>query len=350
MHVRALFLAGLLASGSALADEPCVPVNPCEIPEQGSSQAQPPPADFAQQARQLSDLLSCRGRVPEGLDPVPVKAFCARQARIQASAARARSALQAEVQPLRPARLPSAAVYPLSGSDLSSALAAYPDARNVTLTTDLPCGDPRMLDSLRDRGRLAAFLSSVEAGAERLLRVASGPGSASPRAAGEDRALPLLLWAVAAEGGEPAGLKYFRVEPAGTLRYLGAAEIASMARNAKGPQPFDSCELAFVRRGEPAGTLPRLVRNLRADLSNAGVAADPGPLAHLDSKGNFAAVLSGAAALSGDGFTRLRELLLRRAVFTVSDGSGPTPDQVKQAGLVEESRGGDPRVAVIRRQ
>jgi hypothetical protein len=81
-------------------------------------------------------------------------------------------------------------------------------------------------------------------------------------------------------------------------------------------------------------------------------AADPGPLAHLDSKGSFGAVLAGAAALSGDAFSRLRELLLKRAVFTVSDGTGPTPEQVRQAGLVEESHprpGGEGSIVVIRR-
>ena len=350
MHPRAVLLAALLASSPAPADEPCAPVKPCEIPDQGSAQAQEPPADFAEQARQVADLLGCRGRIPEGLDAAPVKAFCARQARAQARAAQARGALQAILQPLRPARLPSAAVYPLSGSDLASALAAYPDARNVTLTSSLPCGDPRLLPSLRDPGRLAAFLSSVAAEGERLPRLGSGPSPSAP-AAGGAGALPLLLWAAAVEGDEPVGLKYVRVEPAGTLRYLGAAEIASMEK-AAGPPPFDSCELAIVRRGEPAGTLPRLVRNLRADLSNASVAADPGPLAHLDSKGNFAAVLVGAAALSGDGFSRLRELLLKRAVFTVTDGTGPSAEQVKQAGLVREAErrsAGDRALVVIRR-
>jgi hypothetical protein len=350
MHLRALLLA-LLAAGPALADEPCVPVKPCEVGGQ-PGQAREAPADFAEQARQLLDLLSCRGRVPPGLDPAPVKAFCARQAKLAVRAGQVRAGLQAVLQLLRPARLPSAVVDPLAEPDLLRALAAYPEARNFTLTSSRTCGDPRLLAALREPGRLAAFLSSVADEGEDLLRAGNGEPARSGRAQAQLGAVPLLLWALAIDGDEPVALKLLRIEPDGTLRYLGASEIASMERAAPGPSPFDSCEVAFVRRGEPAGTLPRLARSLRVDLSDAAAAADPGPLAHLDSKGKFAAVLARADALSGDGFSRLRRLLLERAVFVVSDGTGPSADQVKQAGLVEgrlQDSAGKGSVVVIRR-
>jgi len=334
----------------APADEPCAPVKPCEVPDQGSPQAREAPAEFAEEARQLWQLVGCEAPLPEGLDAVPVKSFCARRARATARDARALAELEKVLQPLRPPRLPSATVYPLSDSDLASALAAYPDARNTTLVSSVGCGDPRVLPGLRDPARLALFLSSAWGGGTRLVHSGSGERGEPAHTAADRPALPLLLSALAAAGDEPVGLKYFRIEPAGTLRYLGAGEIASMERTPQGPRPFDGCEIAFVRRGEPVGTLPRLVRSVRADLSDAGVAADPAPLAHLDSKGTFGAVLAGATALSGEKLSRLRDLLLRRAVFTVSDGTGPSAEQVKQAGLVEERRarpGGE--VAVIRR-
>jgi hypothetical protein len=336
MLLRAI-LSALLSASSAQAADPCVPVKPCQVDGQGTP-AREPPADFGPQARQLGDLLSCQGPIPEGLDPAPVKAYCARQAKLVARGAAARAALQAVLQPVRPGRLPSAAVFPLSAPDLLRVLAAYPDARNVTLVSSRACGDPRLLASLGDPGRLAAFLSSVADEGEDLLRAMDGQPRRRAGALAEAGALPLLLWALAVDGDEPVALKLVRVEPAGTLRYLGAGEIASPEK-AGGPGPFDSCELAFVRRGEPPGTLPRLARNLRADLSNAGVAADAGPLAHLHAKGSFAAILTDAGVLSADGASSLRELLLRRAVFTVSDGTGPTPEQVKQANLVEERAG-----------
>ncbi len=337
MPLRAIVSLALLAASSARAANPCVPVKPCEVEGPGTA-VREPAADFAAQARRLAELLSCRGQVPEGLAPAPVKAYCARQAKLVARAVGARAALQASLQPVRPARLPSAAVFPLSAPDLLRVLATYPDARNVTLTSSRACGDPRLVDGLREPGRLAAFLSAVADEGEEVLRAMEGQPR-RPSAQADPGALALLVWALAVDGDEPVALKLVRVEPAGTLRYLGASEIASMEKAPGGQGPFDSCELAFVRRGEPAGTLPRLARNLRADLSNAGVAADAGPLAHLDAKGSFAAVLADAAALSGDRASSLRELLLRRAVFTVSDGTGPTAEQVKQANLVEERAG-----------
>jgi hypothetical protein len=338
MPLRAIVWLALLAASSAHAADPCVPVKPCEVEGPGTA-VREPAADFAPQARQLAELLSCQGPVPEGLAPAPVKAYCARQAKLVARGAGARAALQAALQPVRPARLPSAAVFPLSAPDLLRVLATYPDARNVTLISGRACGDPRLVDGLREPGRLAAFLSAVADEGEDLLRAMEGQPRRPAPARADPGALALLVWALAVDGDEPVALKLVRVEPAGTLRYLGASEIASLAKASGGQGPFDSCELGFVRRGDPAGTLPRLARNLRADLSNAGVAADAGPLAHLDAKGSFAAVLADAGALSGDGASSLRELLLRRAAFTVSDGTGPTAEQVKQANLVEERAG-----------
>jgi len=350
MHLASITMAALLWAGPALADEPCAPVKPCEIPDAGPPGEREAPADFASQARQLFDLLSCEGNIPQGLAPEPVKAYCARQARLAAKREETRAALQALLRPLRPARLPSAVVYPLSGSDLASALAAYPDARNVTLTSSRAAGDPRVLARLHDPAALAVFLNEVAEEGERLVRGEGGERDLGRP--GSRPALPILLWALAAEGDEPVALRYLNVEPAGTLRYLGAAEIASRVRDGTGPDPFASCELSFVRRGEPPGTLPRFARNLRVDLSDAGIAADPGPLAHLASKGSFAAVLDAATKLSGEGYARLRELLLGRSAFVVTDGTGPTPDQLRQAGLLEESHprpGGSGRVVLIRR-
>jgi hypothetical protein len=350
-----VLLLALLAV-PALADEPCAPVKPCEIQDQGGPQAREDPADYAGQARQIFDLLSCRGPVPAGLDPAPVRAFCARQAKLLSRSGQARAALRAVIDPLRPARLPSAVVDPLSDSDLLRALAAYPDARNITLFSDRGCGDPRLLASMREPGRLAAFLSSVEDDIDDLLRGANGEPRRPVRSRPWRIGLPLMIWGLIADDDEPVGLKLVRIEPAGTLRYLGPGEIASQEKEAAREQgsagPYESCELAFVRRGDPAGTAPRLVRNLRADLSDAGLAAHPGPLAHLESKGRFAALLLDARGLGGEGLSRLRKIVLERAAFVVSDGTGPTAEQLRQAGLSQESHprpGGGPAVVVIRR-
>lgn len=284
----------LLAGVPARAEEPCVPVKPCEVPQGGAALPAPePPADFAAEARQLFALVSCQGPAPAGLDAAALKAFCApeEKARREERARAIRAAIQAALPKPRPEKAPSVVVAPLAGGDLLGALTAFPDARNFTLTTRSPAGDPRPA-SLQDPARLTAFL-----------------GSASPR--GEPAAvLPALLAALAAEGLEPTGLRYFRVEPGGALRFQGPSELAALGENA-----WASCELVFARKGEPGRT--RVVRVLQADLTDAAAAATPGPLAHLSAKGTFAALLPAADAVAGKGYGRLRALLKERAALVV---------------------------------
>jgi hypothetical protein len=340
-----------LAPALAAAEEPCAPVKPCEIPD---DDAPPPPseapADLAAEARALFDLVSCRGAPPAGLDAAAVRAYCGRLAPRLERAQRSTSALAAAVGPLRPARLPSAAVSPLSDAGLLRALAAYPAARNVTTTSTRGAGDPRLLPRLEDPARLRAFLSAAEADAEELSR-GTAAGRTIGRGGEEAGALPALLLAAAAAGLEPAGLRFFRVEPAGTLHYLGPRELAA-EEQARGTAPFASCELELVRAGQPGTRVT--VRHLAADLSDRGAGADPGPLAHLALKGPLAAVLQGAGALAGEGYGRLRALLLARVACLVTDGSGPSAAELRKAGLVVEQRplpgaGKDAVVAVARR-
>ena len=341
-----LILALALGPGLAAAEEPCAPVKPCEIPDDDAAPPPPEtPADLGADARALFDLVSCRGRPPAGLDAAAVREFCGRQAPRLGRAHRAAAAFDALLTPLRPDRLPSAAVSPLSDAGLLRALLAYPGARNVTTLSPRRAGDPRLLPRLADPGRLRAFLSAVEADTEKLVRGAGGG------AGGEAGALPVLLLAAAVAGQEPAALRFFRVEPAGTLHYLGPKELANL-EEAGGAGAFSSCELELVRPGQAAKAVT--VRHLAADLSDRGTAADPGPLAHLALKGPFAALLEEAGALGGDGYGRLRALLLSRSACLVTDGTGPAADELRKAGLTVEVRslpgaGKDAVVAVARR-
>jgi hypothetical protein len=318
-------------------------VKPCEIADEPAA-AEEEPADLSSEARSLYDLLACQGKVPPGLDASAVKAFCARLGPAMARHdERVRRPLEALLAPLRPARVPSAVVYPLAGADLLGALETFPEARNITTVSSEPAGDPRVLLGLHQPARLRAALDALFADAERLLR-----GEPGVRAQGPQGILPLLILALAADGDEPVGLRYFRVEPAGTLRYLSKGELA-----AKAPlDPFASCEVSFLRRGVAQGGAPRVVRHLAADLSDRAVAADPGPIAHLASKGDVGVVLRGADALAGDDHARLRGLLMKRGAFLVSDGTGPSAEQFRQAGLQQQSRprpGGGPPLVTSRR-
>ena len=293
MRIVPALLVLLLAAPAARAEDPCVPVKPCEVPQGGGAlPAQEPAADFAAEARQLFALASCQGPAPAGLDTGAVKAFCSpgEKARRAERARAIRAAIRGALPDSRPERVPPVVVAPLSG-DLLGALTAFPEARNYTLTTRSPAGDPRPAN-LRDPARLKAFLESASMRGE-------------PAAV-----LPALLAALAAEGLEPTGLRYFRVQPGGALRFLGASELA-----AAGDAGFASCELLFARKGAAERTC--VVRVLAADLTDAAAAATPGPLAHLSAKGTFAALLPPGDALAGEGHGRLRALLKERAALVV---------------------------------
>jgi hypothetical protein len=285
-------LATALPLVPARAEAPCEPVKPCEAPAGSVPQVVEPPAELGAEAKALFALVTCPGSAsaaPAGLDGGAVRAFCGRRAQREARAQAARAAAVAALPAARPERPPSVVIYPLGGGDLLAARAAFPGARNYTLTGPIPAGDPR-LAGLRERSRLEAFLQD-----------ASLPGA--PRTA-----LPALLAALAAEGAEPVGLRYLRVEPGGALHFYGPAELA-----AQGDRAWASCELLFVTKAQPDRQL--VVRYLQADLADGG---PPGPLAHLAAKGTFAAMLPAGGAVAGAEYGHLRAILEQRAALVVT--------------------------------
>lgn len=282
----------LLRAGPARAEEPCKPVNPCEVPEGAVAAVPEPAADLGPKVKQLFQLVACQGAPPAGLDAAAVKAHCRGKARRDERARALRAAVQASLPDPRPEPVPSVAVYPLSRADLLAVRTAFPAARNYTLTGRIPAGVPEP-DALRAGVDLRSFLEDASLAGE-------------PRAA-----LPALLGALAAEGAEPVGLRYFRVEPNGSLHFYGASALAALREEAWG-----SCELLFVTKGEPDRRL--VVRYVQADLTDAAAGAAPGPLAHLTAKGKFAALLPDEGAVDGPEYGRLRALLQERAPVVVA--------------------------------
>jgi hypothetical protein len=304
---RAAVAAALLltAGAAAAAEDPCVPVKPCEIPDDVLAAPAEAPADFAAEARRLLERVTCASA------PASDRRYCAEQRRLLAAGREEAARRAALLGDLRGSGFPTAVVVP-SGADLAAALATYPELRNVTTLSPEPAGDPR--------------------------RLAAAPPSAT-------RA-PLLrfLTALAVHGYEPVGLRFFRVEPDGTLRYLGAKELAS-------GDAFRSSELTFVKRGEDPRTRARVHRHVATDVSDAALARSPGIVAHLKAKGPFAAVARGAATpLAGDDHARIRELLAAQAVVVVSDAATLPAAVAAQARFVQETRGaGAGRLVVARK-
>ncbi|ACL63623.1 conserved hypothetical protein [Anaeromyxobacter dehalogenans 2CP-1] len=316
----------------APGEPPCVPVKPCEIPDEPAPAAEPP-AELGAEVRRLFDLVACRGPAPAGLDAQVVGAFCAEQRRaLEAFRTGPRAKALEALAPLRPAGLPSTAVVP-GGADLLTALGAFPDLKNVTTFSAAPAGDPRVLAGLAPE-RLRQGLAAVRAGAQALLRGEGATARGASRPGEFPVQLALFLTALAAEGYEPTGLRYFTVQPDGTLRHLGRADLGA------GRAPLASSELTFVRRGDDPRTRTRTHRHVAADLSDAALARSPGVLAHLAGKGELSVALGAAGASPWrDDHARVRKLLLERAAMIVSAGPRLPAALARQAGLSAEERG-----------
>ena len=162
--------------------------------------------------------------------------------------------------------------------------------------------------------------------------------------------LSYFLVALAVHGFEPVSLRYFHVEPDGSLHYYSAAEVSAMetrlarARHGEWTSPdfseaFANSELVFrpaiggrapahpsPHRGEPAGWFA--ARRTRAILR------------YLESQGRVAAMTKAASyCLWNARFSRIRNYLLANMVFMISDGTGIPPEFARQAGFVQETYG-----------
>lgn len=299
-------------------EPPCEPVKPCEIPDEGPAPAEAP-ADLGAQARALQDLVACEGAPPAGLDAGVVRGFCAAQRRAIAAYQERRPQADAVLAKLRPAGLPSTVIQPFGG-ELLAALDAFPDARNVTTVTSARPGDPRRLLAARPAAALKRDLDGIRAASARLL----GQGAVRDPGAAADP-LVLDLVALAAQGYQPVSLRYFRLEKDGSPRYLTAGELSAAAKDPKAPG-FAGAELTFVKKGEDPKARARSHRLLAAEVTDAALAKSPGVLAHLASKGDVVALVTGAGPrLRSPATAKVRELVQRQAVFILSDATAPFP-------------------------
>ena len=250
---------------------------------------------------------------------------------------------------LRPDGLPDTVVYPFGGGDLLAALTTYPDARRiVTLSLELS-GDPRRITSL-DNARLDQSLAIVDRNIGRLL---AANDSTSETLMGTQQGdlpgqLSYFLVALAVHGYEPVALRYFRVEPDGSLHYYSREEIRAMetrmarARHGMWTSPdfseaFANSELIF----RPVGGGPlRVHRHIGANLRNASLKNNPGVLRCLKRLGRVSAMTKAASyCLWNPAFSRIRNYLLANMDFMISDSSGIPPEFAQKAGLVQETYG-----------
>jgi hypothetical protein len=244
----------------------------------------------------------------------------------------------------RPTDLPKRVVYPFAGGDLASALAVYTDADEITTLSLEPAGDPRTLESLKGKS-LSAALELVRDELRWLYRVNfSNTMNLIDAMRGGQLPTQLIfsLSALDVFGFEPVGLWFYKIEKDGTLNYLDDADLAKAPAAGKGQvasrnRVFGNMELHFRKPGE---SRIRIYRHIQQNLDDDHLPKNPGVMAHLEAKGDVAGMTKAASyLLSFESFGMMREYLLTKVVWMVSDATGVPERYGKKKGMVYETWG-----------
>jgi len=317
--------------------------------------AEPPaPAgeDFTAQAQRLYRLAACGGDgpQPDDLKISGVKGHCAALRKMMDHY---RTHWLARAEPflagLRPAGLPTSVVYPFGGGDLLTALATYPDATEYTTISLEGSGDPRPVDNARYG--VADALALHREQLDQLMN--QGWAQTVTLHAKAAVALPgeliSALAALAVHDMEPVSLRYFRLEPDGSIHYLTAEDRAAFEK-AGGKKPkrhhlqvavdiFNNAELRFRKRGDPSAPV-KIHRHIAFNLDDDHLNKDPSLLAHLQAKGRIAAMTKASGYHFWEPyFSVLRDYFLARMDFMISDSTGLPPAVARKGGFVQETYG-----------
>jgi hypothetical protein len=313
-----------------------------------------PPADFTADAKLLYRVVACTGDspLPPNIDAKIVEAYCKD---LTPRYEKYRKHWIGEAEPflkgLQASDLPKTVVYPFGGGDLLSALTTYPDATELTTMSLELAGDPRRLATLKDNERLKTSLELIRSTVAGL--ITANDSKSENLMKGQQGELPgqlaFFLIALAIHGYEPTGLKYFQLNPDGSIHYLTEAEIANLepkkAKHQKSSwtspdfsEAFAFSELKFVKHGEPNAPV-KIHRHFGANLDDDHMKDSP-LLKHLEAKGKIVAMTKAATYLLwNDKFAVIRNYLLGHMEFMVSDSTGIPPRYAKKSGFVQETYG-----------
>ncbi len=317
--------------------------------------------DFGPQARAMFRVAACGGddAIPERFSARAIAAHCKDMQGIYASYRKAwADEAQAFIAALRPKDLPPVVVYPFGGGDLSSALAVYPDATELTTISLEAAGDVRVMDTIKS-AKLDQDVDSIGNEIHRLYYAAHST-TKSLQAASHSELPGTIMFALAGltvHGMEPVELRYFDIEPDGSLTYLTNAQLEDRAtelaaKKLAGSPPkkithywyeqvsaFANVEIKFRPRGEPGSAL-RTYRHIVANLDDSHMAADDRVLRHLRRKGKVSVMTKAASFLLWyDDFANVREYLLHNTAWMISDASGIPPSYAEPAGFEQITYG-----------
>jgi hypothetical protein len=303
------------------------------------------PRDYSREVRTLYAVAACGEAPPAAFDAKVVAAHCKR---VQASIESWKTKWLAKASPffaeLLKGGYPSSVVYPFGGGDLATLLAVYPDATEYTTLSLEGMGDPRPIDKLsvkelgKELGTLRGVIDENLSWAwNTTIRLSNDSSSTG---AGLPRILALVLVALVANGYEPLEARFWRPDGKGAVVYVTAdppaAATGKKDTNALQQGAFNDIEIVFRKVGDPKA--PRKVfRHLAADLSDAGIKADGGALAHLGTKREVAAMTKAASYLLWkDSFSQIRDYLLAHMKQMISDDTGIAPRHANPAGFTQE--------------
>ena len=328
----------------------------------GTARAEPAAAtDFGPQVRLMFRVAACGGddAIPERFSARSITAHCKEMAQIYGSYKKAWvDEAQSFIARLRPADLPRVAVYPFGGGDLSSALAVYPDATELTTISLEAAGDVRVIDTIKS-AKLDEEVDRIGNEIHRLYYAAHST-TKSLQAASHSELPGTIMFALAGlavHGMEPVALRYFDIEPDGSLSYLSNAQLderaAEFAAKKLGTAPpkkithywyeqvsaFANVEIQFRPRSDPHAAL-RTYRHIVANLDDAHMATDDRVLRHLRAKRKVSVMTKAASFLLWyDDFSRIRDYLLQNTAWMISDASGIAPSRAEAAGFEEITYG-----------
>ena len=328
----------------------------------GTAHAEPSAGtDFGAQARVMFRVAACGSddTIPERFSARAITAHCKEMAGIYASYKKAwADEARTFIAALRPKDLPATVVYPFGGGDLSSALAVYPDATELTTISLEAAGDVRVMDTIKS-AKLDGEVDSIGNEIRRLYQAAHSTTKSLQAVAHFELpgTIMFALAGLAVHGMEPVALRYFDIEPDGSLTYLTGAQLedraAELVARKLGKDPpkkithywyeqisaFANVEIQYRPRGDARAPV-RTYRHIVANLDDSHMDADDRVLRHLRGKGKVSVMTKAASFLLWyDDFTKIRDYLLRNLAWMISDASGIPPSYADPAGFEEITYG-----------
>ncbi len=310
--------------------------------------------DFINDAKLLYRIAACGGneRLPAGFDESSIKDHCRK---IERFVGIYRKDFIDKARPFFAKLLPDAlsdkVVVPFGGGDLLPAMVVYANAKEFTTISLESAGDPRRLrqanpEQLKKalesyRSNVGFMLTSYDNSNDSVRNLDKGP---------VPNQLSFSLAALSTLGYEPVSLRFFRIEPDGSLHYLSLSEIDSLG-NVRGQRlksswidtdfsvAFRNMELGFRKKG-PGGSGPLIIhRHIAFNLDNQhfkGSALQK----HLEKKGRVAVMIKGASYLPWmDNFKVIRDYLLAYSSYMISDATGILPRHALKAGFEQVTYG-----------